>query len=545
KKLTIKDQDIVEIESRRGNVRVTVTITEDIKKGVVFLPMHWGRMLSTDLTRANNLTNNLVDPISKEPDFKFAAVRVTKYVKPREHIVIVGAGAASHQFIRRHRELNKEDSITVFSAEKNHFYNRVLLPEYVSKHKTWDNLEKLRKAEWLELNVHLIPQKVVSVDREKKIITDAVGGTIRYDRLINATGSRAATMKNLQNLQGVFTMRRREDADALMNYLNPGDPVVVVGGGLLGLEMADALVEIGMNVSVIQRSARLMDRQLDKTAADLLTKELTERGISLYFNDEVLYLNGEYRIDSVRMRSSRRIECKAILFAIGTQPNIEYLKDSGITINRGVVVNEYLQTSDPSIYAMGEIAEFKGSLYGITAAAEEQANILAEHLNGSTTSFYNGTLGMNILKVHGVELCSIGMVEAPANDPDYEEIIFLDKTRRYYKKCIVYQDRLVGAILMGDKSEFNEFRDWIRSGVELGDKRESLLMSGSISKEPMLGKLVCSCNTVGSGNIENAIRSGCTDLISICNTTGAGTGCGSCKPEVKAILEQLTVEAHA
>ena len=148
---------------------------------------------------------------------------------------------------------------------------------------------------------------------------------------------------------------------------------------------------------------------------------------------------------------------------------------------------------------------------------------------------------MNILKVHGVELCSIGMVETP-NNPEYEEIIFLDKTRKYYKKCIVHNDRLVGAILIGDKSEFNEFRDWIKSGVELGEKRHSLLMSGSISKEPVLGALVCSCNTVGSGNIENAIRGGCKDIGSICNSTGAGTGCGSCKPEVKAILDRMNAE---
>ncbi len=535
----IKQDDIVTIESRRGDVRVTATLTEDIKKGVVFLPMHWGRMLSTDLTRANNLTNNLIDPVSKEPDYKFTAVQVTKYVKPREHIVIVGAGAASCQFIKRHRELGAEDTITVFSAENFHFYNRVLLPEYVSKHKSWDNLEKLRKAEWLELGVTLIPRKITTLITESKSIVDDSGEVHYYDRLVVATGSRATQMKHIAPLKGIFTMRRREDADGLVAHISPGDSVVVVGGGLLGLEMADSLVEIGMKVSVIQRSSRLMDKQLDKTAANLLAKELTERGMDLYFDDEVLYVNGEYAVESLRLKSSRKIDCKAILFAIGTQPNVEFLKEAGIHVNRGAVVDEHLQTSNESVYAMGEIAERNGSLFGITAGAEEQANVLAEYLNGSTTSNYMSTLSMNILKVHGVELCSIGMVETPSNNPDYEEIIFLDKSRKYYKKCLVYQDRLVGAILMGDKSEFNEFRDWIKSGVELGEKRESLLMSGSISKEAMLGTLVCSCNTVGSGNIENAIKGGCKDVTSICNTTGAGTGCGSCKPEVKAILERL------
>lgn len=541
----IKQDDVVTIESRRGDVRVTAVLTEDIKKGVVFLPMHWGRILSTDLTRANNVTNNLVDPVSKEPDFKFSAVQVQKYTKPREHIVIVGAGAAACQFIKRHRELGSEDTITVFSAENFHFYNRVLLPEYVSKHKNWDNLEKLRKAEWLELGVTLIPRKISKLVAESKSIVDDAGEIHDYDRLIVATGSRAAQMKNLAPLKGIFTMRRREDADALVHHISPGDSVVVVGGGLLGLEMADSLVEIGMKVSVIQRSSRLMDRQLDKTAANLLAKELTDRGIDLYFDDEVLYVNGEYTVESLRLKSSRKIDCKAILFAIGTQPNVEFLKDAGIQVNRGAVVDEHLQTSNPFVYAMGEIAERNGALFGITAAAEEQATVLAEYLNGSTTSNYMSTLSMNILKVHGVELCSIGMVETPVNNPEYEEIIFLDKSRKYYKKCIVYQDRLVGAILMGDKSEFNEFRDWIKSGIELGEKRESLLMSGSISKEPMLGKLVCSCNTVGSGNIEQAIKGGCKDLNAVCNATGAGTGCGSCKPEVKAILDRVHADMPA
>lgn len=539
KRREIKQDDIVTIDSRRGDVRVTVVLTEDIKEGVVFLPMHWGRLLSTDLTRANNVTNNLIDPVSKEPDYKFSAVQVTKYVKPIEHIVVIGAGAAACQFIKRHRELGSADTITVFSAENYHFYNRVMLPEYLSKHKHWRDLEKLRKSEWLELGVTLIPRKINQLITEDNSIIDDLGEVHKYDKLIVATGSRATTMKNISPINGVFTMRRREDADGLMHHISAGDSVVVVGGGLLGLEMADALVGIGMKVSVIQRSSRLMDRQLDKTAASLLANELRERGMDLYFDDEVLYLNGEYSVESVRLKSSRKVDCKAILFAIGTQPNVDFLKDAGLAINRGVIVDEHLQTSNDSVYAIGEIAERNGSLFGITAAAEEQANVLAEFLNGSTTSNYDRTLSMNILKVHGVELCSIGMVEAPLNDPEYEEIIFLDKTRKYYKKCIVYQDRLVGAILMGDKSEFNEFKDWIKSGVELGDKRLSLLISGSISKEPLIGTLVCSCNTVGNGNIENAIKNGCNDVAAICNLTGAGTGCGSCKPEVKAIFERI------
>jgi len=142
---------------------------------------------------------------------------------------------------------------------------------------------------------------------------------------------------------------------------------------------------------------------------------------------------------------------------------------------------------------------------------------------------------MNIIKIHGFDLCSIGLPEAPNNE-DYEEIIFQDTSRRYYKKCIVHKDRLVGAILIGDKSEFQEFKELIASKTELGEKRLQLLRSGK-KPEPVLGKLVCSCNTVGSDNIRNKIADGCHDFKQLCALTGAGTGCGSCRPEVKKILD--------
>jgi ferredoxin-nitrate reductase len=142
---------------------------------------------------------------------------------------------------------------------------------------------------------------------------------------------------------------------------------------------------------------------------------------------------------------------------------------------------------------------------------------------------------MNIIKIHGFDLCSIGMPESP-NSRDYEEIVFIDKARRYYKKCIIHQDRLVGAILIGDKVEFNEFREWISGRTELSERRLQLLRSGG-KATPMLGKLVCSCNNVGRGNLEQKIAEGCTDLSGLCTATGAGTGCGSCRPEVKRILQ--------
>jgi ferredoxin-nitrate reductase len=233
------------------------------------------------------------------------------------------------------------------------------------------------------------------------------------------------------------------------------------------------------------------------------------------------------------------MKCQAIVIAIGTVPNIELVKGIGVEHKRGVVVNEYLQTNDPDIFAIGEIAEFQGFLYGITAAAEQQAEIVAGFLSGDISTYYEGSLLMNILKMHGTDLCSLGLAESP-NDATYEEVVFIDKAKRYYKKCIIHNDRLVGAILIGDKSEFLEFRDLIQNKVELSEKRLQLLRTGK-KAEPVIGKLICSCAGVGEGNITNKIKEGCTDLVQLCQLSGAGMGCGSCRAEVKLILEKEKV----
>jgi ferredoxin-nitrate reductase len=282
-----------------------------------------------------------------------------------------------------------------------------------------------------------------------------------------------------------------------------------------------------------------MDRQLDPLGSQILHEELTAKGIDIFYNDEVDRFLGEKEVTGIQLKSGLAIQCQAVVIAIGTVPNIEMLKESGILCKRGVVVNEYLQTNDEHIFAIGEIAEVNGFLYGITAAAEQQAEIVARYICGDISKFYTGSLLMNILKMHGTDLCSLGLAEVPDNDPAYEEIIFIDKARRYYKKCIVHNDRLVGAILIGDKTEFLEFRDLIDNKMELSEKRLQLLRTGKKS-DPVLGKLICSCNNVGEGNLVNKINEGCHDLLQLCQLSGAGMGCGSCRPEVNAILaEQL------
>jgi len=541
----IKDHDPVIISSARGEVQVNAQITTSIKQGVVFLPMHWGKMLGKDLSRANNLTNDTIDPKSKQPGYKFSAVEVSKYVPEKRKIVIVGAGAASYRFINTYREFNQEDEIVVFSKEKWPFYNRVLLPDYVNDTKEWQELVKYNQPELDALNIDLhIQNPIQEIDRKTKEVCDAKGVRHSYDILILATGSRAfVPPKAPIELPRVFTMRNKANADALKGKLNSGDTAVVIGGGLLGLELAAALTEMQVNVEIVQLGSQLMERQLDPVASAMLREYIEELGVNVHTDDEVIEIQ---EVDDssmqVELKSSKRLQANAVIYAIGTRPNIQLGQEAGLTCKRGIIINEHLQSSDEHIFALGEIAEFENTLNGITAAAEQQADICARYLAGDVTSIYDGSVSLNILKFPSLDLCSIGTPKIPSAGKHYNEITFLDREALFYKKCIIHEDRLVGAILMGDKAEFVEFKELIASKTELSEKRLSLLRSGK-TPEPVKGKLVCSCNNVGDGNLMEAIKKGNDSLNQLCEATGAGLGCGSCKTELVRLLKNNLIEA--
>ena len=304
------------------------------------------------------------------------------------------------------------------------------------------------------------------------------------------------------------------------------------------MELAAALREIQVEVTIIQLGSRLMERQLDPMASSLLREKIEEMGVQLFMNNQVHLLEEKQEEKKIiaHLKSGKALACNAVVYAIGTRPNIELAKSAGLTCGMGIKVNDYLQSTDPHIFAMGEIAEHRGKLNGITAAAELQADIAARYLTGDLLSIYSGSVSMNILKFADLDLCSVGLPEIPANGEDYEEILLIDTAQTYYKKCIVHHDRLVGAILMGDKSEFAEFKILIEEKSELSTKRQELLR-GKSSKEEMIGEMVCSCGNVGKGNITKAIQSGCREFRQLCQQTGAGVGCGSCKPEVKQLLD--------
>jgi ferredoxin-nitrate reductase len=542
----IEDGDVVTINNELGDVRVRAKLTTEIKKGVVFLPMHWGRSLTGDAGRANNLTSMLIDPVSKEPDFKFSGVEVARYQKPEERIIVAGAGAACYRFLCTYRSLNIEDQMLVISKEKDPFYNRVLLPEYVNNTLSWAKLQKFQNGEFEELNVSLqLENEITEINRKEKYVVDRFNKKYFYDKLILATGSRANVPKDAPvHLPNVFSMRTRYDADRLKNYLQAGGHVLIIGGGLLGLELAVSLREMDVNVSILQLGSRLMERQIDNLAGQMLLDFIEERNITVYMNDQVQTVTNDLSGKlCATLRSGKVIYADALVYAVGTRPNIEFAQEAGIETARGIIVNDYLQTNDPHIFAIGEIAEHDGKTLGITSAAEKQADVLARFIHGDLQSLYDGAVPMNILKLPGLDLCSIGIPEVPLNSPDYEEILFIDKAERYYKKCIIKDDRLVGTILIGDKSEFAEFKTLIENKVELSEQRIKLLRSGKTS-EPVLGKLMCSCNQVGSGNIQKLIDTGCTRLEEVCQRSGAGLGCGSCKPEIQQMITRNLIKVR-
>ena len=542
---SIENGSLVIVRNLGGEVRVRAKLTTEIKKGVVFLPMHWGKVLAGDSSRANNLTSIVVDPVSKEPDFKFSIVEVERYKKRKEKLIVAGAGAACYRFLCSYRALNSSDEILVISKEKDPFYNRVLLPEYVNDNLSWENLQKFRKGELEELNVGLsLDNEIITINRKDKYVIDRHHVKHAYDKLILATGTRANIPKDAPiHFPNVFTMRTKGDADRLKHAVGPGGHVLIVGGGLLGLELAVSLRDMKVDVSILQLGSRLMERQIDNLAGQLLLEYIEEHGITVYMNDQLQAIRRAESGELVAsLRSGKIIQANALVYAVGTRPNVEFAQEAGIETARGILVNDYLQTNDSNVFAIGEIAEHRGKTLGITAAAEKQADVLARFLEGDNQSLYEGAVSMNILKLSGLDLCSIGLAEVPANSPDYQEIVFIDKAERYYKKCIIKDDRLVGAILIGDKNEFAEFKWLIEDRIELSERRIKLLRNGK-APEPILGKLLCSCNQVGTGNVQRLIDSGFDTLNEVCQRSGAGLGCGSCKPEIQLLLKADSIKA--
>ena len=587
--LAIENDDLVEVTGRRGSVRLRAKLTDSIKNGVVFAPMHWGKILNNAGARANNITNPLYDPVSKEPDFKFSAVRVNKYSPlAARRILVIGAGAASFAFVETHRRENRTDRITILSREAEAFYNRILLPEYIDGRRSFEDL-RLATADFArEYEVEIQANTgAARIDREARRVIAEDGRSFDYDILVLATGSRPRrhphpALAASENGAPIYSLRNRGDAERIRD--RAGSAPLIIGGGLLGIELADALRNTGhiahpgtahakkatgyhagnengdariekRRVILVHRSAHLMSKQLDRSAAGLLSEALqTRKGIELYLNDEVIGLypegsgaaganssgtaTGDERKWTAYLASGKRLSCTSVICAMGTEPETGLARAAGLRTNFGVLVDAYLRTSDPDIYAIGEVIEFEHRTYGTTLAAAAQAETLAGVLSGDPTVYYRGSIDLNILKVEGVPLVSMGAIKAER--PGDEVLVASDLSRGHYKKFIIRDGRLAGCILVGDTSQLPVLRNFHESQLELEKERETLLgASGDSAAKAANGRIVCSCNQIGEGDLKDAIAAGAPDAESLCAATGAGSGCGSCKPEVRRLFESL------
>ncbi len=535
----IADGDIVQVTNRRGHVRVPARITTEVRTGTLFLPMHWAGRANNALGRANNLTSPALDAKSLQPELKFAAAAVARYTPPRRHVVIIGAGAAAMAFIRASRTFNSQDRISLFSAEKELVYNRVMLPMYINETRSWPQLLLATQDELKDIGVTFYAGTPVSRLNmpDKQIVTHA-GKEHAFDALILATGSRPLiTWRGPLPRTGVYTLRSRDDADRISADANVTHEATIIGGGLLGIELAAALNDRGVNVTIVHRSARLMSKQLDAVAAELLRRELTARGIRVILNSELAGIQGLLRPENVRLSTGETLAAGMVVFATGVEPRTDLGREAGLKTDQGILVDQFLRTSHPDVYAIGECAQLGDKLFGTTAAAQAHGRALADFLRGNVHAPFTSVPAGNVLKISDYQLASAGETDPP-DSPDTHVITLADRAHGYYQKCVTRDDRMVGMVMVGDTSRYAEWLELLQKGTELETLRAGLLRPGSGPAATVEGKLICSCHQIGEQTIRRcAGRPGAT-LGDVVQATRAGSACGSCRPEIAAIIAQ-------
>lgn len=388
--------------------------------------------------------------------------------------VVVGGGAAARQFVETFRRLNTRDELHVFGREPHFFYDRVQLPEYVSGASPWAALQTATHARLAGLNVRFHAGRTITeIDRDRQVIIDDRGGRHGYSRLVLATGSRAYLPPGIPALPGVFTLRNRSDADRLRLNLHSDSRVVVLGGGLLGVELAAALQLTNVHCTIIERAPRLLHDRLDPPASQLLREALERYGVHVVVEDVVEGIRGSGFVEGVHTARGREIPCDVLMVAAGTRANVDLAASAGLEYGSGVFVNEGMRTSDPNIFAIGEVAQFGGRTWHGTPAAKAQARVAAAHVNGDERPRYNGSLRVCVVKIRGLDIRAAG--EVPGPQAGYDEVVLSDRGRRVYKRCVIYRDRLVGTVMIGDSAGFDYHCRLIESGEKLADRRGELL----------------------------------------------------------------------
>ncbi|QAU40900.1 NAD(P)/FAD-dependent oxidoreductase [Bradyrhizobium guangdongense] len=397
-----------------------------------------------------------------------------------EPLVIVGNGMAAARLVD---ELAKTAlgryAVAVIGDEPRLAYNRVLLSSVLAG-ETGSHEIELRPADWWRHRGVTVRYgyRVTEIDTGRRELKIDGEESVEYSKLVLATGSTPLRL-NLPgaDLAGVHTFRDSRDVDLLLTLAAARKRVVVVGGGLLGLEAAYGLAKAGAPVTLLHLMDRLMERQLDLPAADLLKTLVERKGIRILLNASTARIHGDNHVEAVELADGSRIEADAVIFAAGIKPNVALAKDAGIAVNRGIVVNDVMQTASPDIYAIGECAEHRGTCYGLVEPAYEQARVLARHLAGRPAA-YQGSIVSTNLKVSGVSVFSAG--DFMGGDGS-ESLVLTDRRRGTYKKLVIADGRLTGAVLIGDTVDALWYLELIRNREKVAAIRTDMMFGRALA----------------------------------------------------------------
>ena len=479
-------------------------------------------------------------------------------IDSREHLIVVGNGMAGCRAVE---EVLKRDSgryrITIFGAEPRVNYNRIMLSPLLAGEKAFEDIVINDHAWYEENGIRLIAgDPVTAIDREMKTLTSRSGRVESYDRLMLATGSDPFIIPVPgAKLPGVVTFRDMDDVAAMLRAADESRDAVVIGGGLLGLEAAHGLSLRGMNVTVIHLMPTLMERQLDEAAGWLLKTALEGRGQTILTGADTECILGEGKVEGVRLKDGRLIPADLVVMAVGIRPNTALAKEAGLAVGRGIHVDDHMVTSDPSITAVGECVEHRGLCYGLVAPLWEMCASLADGLTTGASSGYQGSVTSTKLKVSGIDVFSAGDF---SGGEGAEDIVLRDATRGIYKRVVVKDDRLVGAVLYGDTADGNWYFDLLKKGEDISDIRDALIFGqafasgGGAHADPKAAVAalsdkaeICGCNGVSKGGVVACIRNGAVTLDAVRASCKASASCGSCTGLVENLLAVTLGDEYA
>lgn len=463
----------------------------------------------------------------------------------KKKLVLVGNGMAGVRTIEEIIKVSAEEfEITIFGSEPHPNYNRILLSKVLQGDTKVTDIT-LNDWDWYrENNIELYTgETVTGIDSENKVVTTDSGRTQPYDELILATGS-LPFMLPLPGAdkEGVTAFRDIRDTDIMLDASKKFKKAAVIGGGLLGLEAARGLLNLGMEVSVIHIAPYLMERQLDPTAAKLLQTELEKQGMNFLLEKNTEEIVGKDRVEGLKFKDGSFLEADLVVMAVGIKPNVELAKTSGIPVNRGIVVDDYMRTGISNVYAVGECAEHRGIVYGLVAPLYEQGKALAADICGKAAKPYEGSVLSTQLKVSGVEVFSAGDF---MEDETKKSIKVFDEQEGVYKKIVLRGNQIVGAVLFGDSKDGNRLFSMIQKQSDISDTSKVALLQpvGGEAEESLVAAMaaddiICGCNGVSKGTIVQAIQEkGCTSVDAIKACTSASRSCGGCKPLVADLLQ--------